>query len=101
MRTTATFDSTLMFRTEENNLALVSRPIGIDYSKGSFPDVSTLRDPPLGESLEGEPEPQSPDFEYDEKPVKEQEEATPTSPNNVQQRWNNSSVALKLLLCSY
>lgn len=46
----------------ESHLASVFRPVESDQSRASCPDESILRDLPLGESLEGEPVPQSAGF---------------------------------------
>ena len=45
---------------QEFNPALVSRPIESDDSTGSYPDESSLRDSPRGESLDREPMLQKP-----------------------------------------
>ena len=68
---------------------LIVRPVKGDHNRDACPDGSALRDPPCGESLDGEPVPQSTGFEDGEIPVK-QEEATPAS-SNIEQGWRISS----------
>ena len=67
----------------------IVRPVEGDHNRDACPDGSALRDPPCGESLDGEPVPQSTGFEDGETPVK-QEEATPAS-SNIEQGWSISS----------
>ena len=54
-----------------------------NHNRNTFPDGSALRDPHCGESLHGEPVPQSTGSEDGEIPV-QQEDTTPESSNNIE-----------------
>ena len=81
-------------RNDEFHCSIVRSVVEGDYNRDTCPDGSALRDPPCGESLDGEPVPQSTGFEDGETPV-EQEEATPVLSKNIEQgRRISSQVAV-------
>ena len=81
-------------RNDEFHCSIVRPVVEGDNNRDTCPDGSALRDPPCGESLDGEPVPQSTGFEDGETPI-EQEEATPVSSKNIEQgRRISSQVAV-------
>ena len=76
-------------RNDEFQCSIVRPVVEGDHNRDTCPDGSALRDPHCGESLDGEPVPNSTGFEDGETPV-EQEKATPVSSNN-EQGWRISS----------